>query len=73
MRMLLFIQPRDDAFCTVKHKCKAMSKRGTVMHWYECSKCGYTFSKGIGLREEDALHVLPPVCPRCERHILYWT
>lgn len=32
--MLLFIQPKDDTFCTVKHKRKSISKRGTIMHWY---------------------------------------
>lgn len=42
MTMLLFIQPKDDAFCTVKHKSKSISKRGTVMHWYECSRSADT-------------------------------
>lgn len=36
--LMLTIQPKDDALCTVKRKTKSNKKRNAVECWYECSK-----------------------------------
>lgn len=70
---MLNIQPKDDAFCTVKRKRKYIRKLSAVQCWYECSKCGHKFAKGYDLDEQRVLNGLPTVCPRCERTIIYWS
>ncbi len=69
---MLTIQPKADAFCTVKCKAKHNRRRDAMEYWYECSKCGHTFIHGFDLNERRVLAGLPAKCPHCERKVLYW-
>ena len=57
--MILTIQPKDDAFCTVKYKAKHNRRHKAMEYWYECSKCGHTFIHGFNLNERRVLAGLP--------------
>lgn len=67
------IQPKDDAFCTVKCKAKPNRKRNAMKYWYECSKCGHTFIHGLNLNQRRVLACLPEKCPHCGRAVIYWS
>lgn len=65
-----FIQPKNDALMTVKHKSKAVGSGGCrrVMHWFECSKCGRTL-----LKTSQPHYPIPvaPTCPGCGRRFVW--
>lgn len=61
-----YIQPEDDSLFTVKHKSKAVGR--SMRHWFECSRCGYTFHKLGDVRYPVPI---PPVCPQCGRRFVY--
>lgn len=70
---MVYVQPRSDGRCTIKHKSKYDRKSQLTMHWVSCSKCGFTLAKGYDLTVSETLSELPQKCPRCKRTIQYWT
>lgn len=75
---MLTIQPKDDAFCTVKCKAKHNRRRDAMECWYECSKWAGVIAQDMTDLDEvtepqfDILaEDVPTFCPKCGSLLMY--